>query len=390
MNWIQRFKRSTHSTSFIPEIDGLRFFAIITVIAYHLNTAVLKSKGYTFASWKNMIGVESMFDIGWWFIRLDVGVKVFFAISGFILATPFLKQYIFKSVKLNLSDYFVRRLTRLEPPFIISLVVFFLVHVLFLHASPVDLIPHFMAGLLYGHVFVYGEPNPINPVTWSLETEAQFYIVLPLLAYFIFRFRAKWTSIIIIVLLSVISIWCKSHFFYSKVHHLESSVIAYLTNFLSGGIFACLYLSYPNFFNKRKSWIYDGIGIISILLMFVYYKPQAYWINNIILNLSILGLFLSVFKGALSNWFYTRPWIYLLGGMCYSLYLLHYAFFYLVVKYSIHLPSSGHYWMDWLVQFLIVFPLFLFFASLFYLWIEKPCMNKDWPKKLSLYFKVKS
>ena len=40
-------KRKTNSVSFIPEIDGLRFFAIITVVLFHLNSALSKSLGYT-------------------------------------------------------------------------------------------------------------------------------------------------------------------------------------------------------------------------------------------------------------------------------------------------------------------------------------------------------
>ena len=31
---------------------------------------------------------ETYMELGWWMIRLDLGVKVFFAISGFILALP--------------------------------------------------------------------------------------------------------------------------------------------------------------------------------------------------------------------------------------------------------------------------------------------------------------
>ena len=37
--------RKTSSNSFIPEIDGLRFFAIITVVLFHLNTALSKEVG---------------------------------------------------------------------------------------------------------------------------------------------------------------------------------------------------------------------------------------------------------------------------------------------------------------------------------------------------------
>jgi peptidoglycan/LPS O-acetylase OafA/YrhL len=111
---LKKLQRNTTSTQFIPEIDGLRFFAIFTVLIFHLNTALLKQLQIDF---KEVLSMDSFLNIGWWIIRLDVGVKVFFAISGFILAIPFLKQYLNVGKKVNLKDYFIRRLTRLEPPF---------------------------------------------------------------------------------------------------------------------------------------------------------------------------------------------------------------------------------------------------------------------------------
>ena len=85
-------QRSTQSTSFIPEIDGLRFFAIITVVFFHLNTAYSRQIGMDDLAVGVMGGKENMWAPAWWIIRLDMGVKVFFAISGFVLALPFLKQ----------------------------------------------------------------------------------------------------------------------------------------------------------------------------------------------------------------------------------------------------------------------------------------------------------
>jgi len=389
LNLINKFRRTTHSTSFIPEIDGLRFFAIITVIFYHLNTAYLRNIGLDLTQWKETVDMSPYTGIGWWFVRFDVGVKVFFAISGFILAMPFLKQYLNDGKKVQLGDYFVRRLTRLEPPFIISLIVFYIVQVFFLHEDFGALFPHFLAGLTYTHVFIYGEPNPINPVTWSLETEAQFYIILPFLMTLLFAIKHRLFRLVFIVLLIILSIYAKSYFFYEKVPHLESSILAYLTNFVSGAFFAWIFLSFQSFFKKDKHLLFDLVGLVAILMMFTWYKPQAYWLNNILLNLSIIGLFLSVFKGQLFNWFFTRPWVYLLGGMCYSLYLLHFAFFFLVLKYSSKIPSLGNYWIDLMLQFVVVIPLFLVVAGLFFLWIEKPCMNKDWMSNLLTTIKIK-
>jgi peptidoglycan/LPS O-acetylase OafA/YrhL len=138
-------KRKTHSTSFIPEIDGLRFFAIITVVLFHLNTALSRNVGLgSDLGISALGGKETFINLGWWVVRLDLGVKVFFAISGFVLALPFVRRALLNEGKeISIKDYFVRRLTRLEPPFVVSLVLFFMVHLFVLHEKSAELWPHF-------------------------------------------------------------------------------------------------------------------------------------------------------------------------------------------------------------------------------------------------------
>jgi len=46
-------------------------------------------------------------------------------ISGFILAAPFVGHYLHDKKRVNLGSYFIRRLTRLEPPYVIVMVMFF-------------------------------------------------------------------------------------------------------------------------------------------------------------------------------------------------------------------------------------------------------------------------
>jgi len=69
-------------------------------------------------------------------------------------------------------------------------------------------------------------------------------------------------------------------------------------------------------------------------------------IIGIILYLSIYGLFVSALKGSVSNWFYTRAFIFLIGGMCYSIYLLHFVLFFLLVKTVLFFNVYAHrkYW----------------------------------------------
>ncbi len=376
----KKLQRNTASTQFIPEIDGMRFFAIFTVLIFHLNTAFSKEMEVDYIK---VLSTDSFSNVGWWIIRLDVGVKVFFAISGFILAIPFLKQYLNLGKKVVLKDYFIKRVTRLEPPFILSLMAFFFVHVLFLHANFYDLIKSFFAGLFYVHFFIFGYPNPINPVTWSLETEAQFYIFVPFFLYCLFYFKNKWTRIFLTILVFLLAVFLKNWIMNSDLSNIKASLPVYMINFMVGIVVAYLYLTRIYFF-KINNFLWDLICVFAIFGMFYFYKPQSDKLNILILNLSIFLFFISVFKGKITNWFYTRPIIYTIGGMCYSIYLLHYAFFHLSIKITSKICFFSNYKLNLLVQILVTIPFVLAISALFFILIEKPCMNKDWYKTIKL------
>ena len=389
MNLIKLFQRSTNSKNFIPEIDGLRFFSIITVMLFHLNTAFLREIGIGLDGWSKLVGIEKLYQYGWWLIRMDLGVKVFFAISGFILGMPFLRHYFFGGKKIELKDYFFRRLTRLEPPFVLTLIGFYAVHVLVLHESASEFFPNFLAGLVYSHVFIFGAPNPINPVTWSLETEAQFYLVLPLLFILVSKIPYRFFFWALLMSLLIGSALFRSYTLDYGLNHLSSSVFAYFINFGVGIVFAYFYQARPDFFKKHKMLAFDILSGAAILGLFYFYKPQTVVLNNLLFNVSVLLFFLGTFRGKLSNWFFTRPWVYLLGGMCYTIYLIHYAFFYLIVKFTSDVGFGDTYWVNYVIQILIVFPIILLASAFFYLLVEKPCMDKMWPVQLKSYLQTK-
>ena len=75
------------------------------------------------------------------------GVAIFFMISGFILSLPFATLHFDKTTDkkpLNLKRYYLRRLVRLEPPYLIALIIFFIGNVWVLHKFEFgELLPHF-------------------------------------------------------------------------------------------------------------------------------------------------------------------------------------------------------------------------------------------------------
>ncbi|MBU3676538.1 MAG: acyltransferase, partial [Chitinophagaceae bacterium] len=245
---------------------------------------------------------------------------------------------------------------------------------------------HFLAGIVYAHFPIYGHSNPLNPVTWSLETEAQFYITLPLLLALVFKFKHKILQGVAFAILLIGMLWFKDLIFTHTWYALSNSIFYYFTFFAIGTVYAAAQLSNPTFFfNGKKTIVFDWIGVASILMLFQFYKPQHHLSNTLMFNVGVFGLFLSVFRGKSFNWFFTRPLIYLIGGMCYTIYLWHYALFAFIVRYTSQWSLHKGYWMDLLLQGIIVFPLALGICGVLYLLIEKPCMNKDWPLQLMVY-----
>ena len=84
--------RVTSGQRLIPEIDGLRFFAIATVVAYHANILACRTvnPGIEDSSLKEAMSASVFTEV---LARGNIGVPIFFAISGFILALPFARHY---------------------------------------------------------------------------------------------------------------------------------------------------------------------------------------------------------------------------------------------------------------------------------------------------------
>jgi peptidoglycan/LPS O-acetylase OafA/YrhL len=374
---IQLFRRTTTSKGFIPEIDGLRFIAIATVVVFHFHFLLIKELG---DSLPIPTASDHLTDAGWWLSRLDLGVKVFFGISGFILSVPFWKAYRWGGKPVDLKSYFIRRLTRLEPPFLVAITGFLLVHWLILNENLSSLFPHFLATILYVHTLIYNEYSTILPVTWSLETEVQFYLIIPFLAYLALN-GSRMRSISVGILLFLGSIAFRGYLLRVGVYGMMASLPAFLSHFLVGIAFAYVYLSKEEWL-REKHFLWDGFALLSMICLFWFYKPQSDFFGQIAFNVSLFFVFVSGFKSMVFSYFLTRPWVYLVGGMCYTLYLVHLPLFGLMMRFSDRMIVGGSYGLTFLLQFSVGVGLLLLIGGFFFLFVEKPCMEKDWPQRL--------
>lgn len=138
-----QFRRITTQKRFIPQIDGLRFVAIASVVLFHIYAAL-------------EIGaipppIPFNTDLA------KRGVELFYGISGFILGVPFATRYLLNAPKVSLKQYFLRRLTRLEPPYFLSLIVWAAMQRAVAHRSLSNMAPHLAASSVYLHNLILGD-----------------------------------------------------------------------------------------------------------------------------------------------------------------------------------------------------------------------------------------
>lgn len=374
---LKSFRRITSSNNFIPEIDGLRFIAIITVVFLHTNTNFKRVYADSIPSEYLNSWIDTLFKTS------GIGVDIFFTISGFILGLPFAKYYLLGERKVNIKNYFIRRLTRLEPPYLISLFILFVTYTWFFGESWIELFDNLIASIFYSHFLIYGEWNSINPVTWSLETEVQFYILAPFISFLVFVKNTKLRRFLIpaaIVLLDVTVPYIKS----SLVdYNLQKSIVVYLHSFLVGFAFVDLFLFGLD--KIKKSYWLDILGCISFVVIYSFH-PDVVKYERLFFDMAVFTLFISVFKGKLFNYIFTREFIVVVGGMCYTIYLLHYPVLFVVMKFFSKLNITG-FVPNIIANFTVAIIALLAVSAVFFKLVEQPCMDKNWPTKFRDYFK---
>lgn len=306
------------------------------------------------------------------------GVQFFFIISGFILALPFASHHIHQTPKIDLSAYYVRRLTRLEPPYLLSLILLCALAVLLKGRELSTLLPHLAAGLVYLHTVVYGTANPVNAVAWSLEIEVQFYLIVPLLTK-LFAIRGQLRRRSAIVFLGLAAIVLQRLFIHEGDGRLLLSIFSFLQFFLIGFLLADFYLcEWRNDPNHHWGWdVFAVIGCLSLPFIWSHGVSLTF-----VFPVVAFLLYYAVFRGVLAYRILGNRWLVTIGGMCYTIYLLHYPFINFAFGHSKSLVFSSKFELNLLAQFLIIMPFLMAICAIFFLLVEKPCMRKDWPRRL--------
>ena len=294
------------SSTRIPSLDGLRTISIALVIVGHF---------------LHVLGVGEFSNLG------NLGVRVFFVISGFLI-TGILVKEVEKTSTIDLLKFYFRRSMRIFPPYYFYLFVI-------------------LIGGLAGSIFIRTESillasfystNYINPSnwlvshTWSLAVEEQFYLILPGLLFLLGIRRIKIVLILIIALGPIIRIidfqlsgsepiWVSNGFHANMDALAVGCLLAIFRRPLHRSV------PYRHFFSTRIILV---LPILIVLINLLHEHPHIFLGFAIpAMNLMIafcLDWVVTNHKTAVGRLLNSPPMV-MLGGMSYSIYLWQQPFF---------------------------------------------------------------
>jgi peptidoglycan/LPS O-acetylase OafA/YrhL len=387
---LDSFRRITRNGAFIPEVDGLRFIAILSVIFLHcyaeqLNRMATGATLDPIVSRNTPLPVDpgNLHGLFRFLGHGGYGVELFFAISGFILAWPFARQHLQSSQKVRLRSYFLRRVTRLEPPYILALII----RATLLLAAGIHqarfIVVHLIASLFYVHNIAFGVLSRIEPVSWTLEIEVQFYCLAPLLTL-IYKIPRAWIrrALLTCAIASATPLqraFLPGWYGPQNAGAFNLSILAAIQFFLVGLLVADLYVDGWN--RIPHTWRWDLLSIPLWFLMF-WLPPHAFrFLGPLILPI----LFVGAFKGIFVPRILRNPVISTIGGMCYSIYLTHRT---TILVLQLLLARFHLHFLIWLtISLILAAPASIAVGAVYFRLIERPCMDPRWPQRLIARFR---
>jgi peptidoglycan/LPS O-acetylase OafA/YrhL len=331
--------RVTSSGGLIPEVDGLRTVAIGAVLLHHVVALYLESSRRLGpvrlpADWRLVVHRSWLVDVGY---AGHFGVLLFFVVSGFILSIPFAGAALGGGRPVSLRSYFLRRLTRIEPPYVINMLACFAL-IWATNPGRVVFLPHLAASLAYLHGPVYGEGSWINGVAWSLEVEVQFYVLMPALAL-LFRVRESAARRALLISLIVASSLCSQLWI---VPHggprLARMLPNYIQYFLTGCLLADLRVAAGGRAWRRSArWDMVGLAALAATILVLVRVP---WLTAAVPAL-LLAVCAAALLGHAAGAILTRRWVVIVGGMCYTIYLYHLPVMRLLLPAALHGTSAS-------------------------------------------------
>ena len=235
---------------YYPILDSLRGISILWVIIHHIPVGYPK--------WLEFIRE-----------RGDLGVELFFAISGILVTKSLISTFKRDQSKTqSIKEYFIKRASRIFPPFYLTLAILFglsfFVGSLGAKLNSIsDIIFSFPTYTYnYAKYFTTGEIPGAFGIFWSLCFEEQFYILLLLIFISVPRKYLNKTLLVIIagsVAMRIFGAITPVENYYGKLQHYTH---LRLDAILLGSLAMFNYEKTSNFFSKYSFLTLASVGVL--------------------------------------------------------------------------------------------------------------------------------
>ena len=353
-----------------PEIDGLRAIAVFSVIFYHFKFSLLG---------------ESVLAGGF------IGVDIFYVISGYLITSLILKE-LETSQNFSFINFYERRARRILPALLVVMLVslpfawtYLLPDSFINYAQSVLFTLVFSSNFYFWHIGeIYGAESSIFlPLmhAWSLSVEEQFYLIFPIVLYFLFKFFRKYLLHIIII--GIIASLIIADFGSKNYPSFNFFVLPTRGwELLAGGILARLELSYGRSNYSILNKFLPFIGLLLIFYSFIYFDeemrhPSLYTLTPILGTMAIIWF--SSKEDLLTRILSTKIFVGF-GLISYSLYLWHYPIFSFAIRQFDF--SNGN-----TIKVLLVFITIILSVLTFFL-VERPFRNRKLIKLKNFIFSI--
>lgn len=287
----------------IEALTGLRGFAASLVVLSHLSEGTFPLLDHIFPG--------------------QVGVMVFFSLSGFLMSFLYIEKTISSMAVWN---YLVSRFSRIAPAYLLIILLSYVIYVYVDRSFPYEI----TADNIFRHLLFSGSVS----VFWSVPPEVQFYLLFPLiwLAAYQCRSRASVVGLVIVAMVSLITLSYRDvlpgTFVGSKLHFFLFGAIAGVVrrhikadaqNVQAMAIIHAVYLALI---------IAAVAGVLNVHL----FSKDEFYTKLIAAYFSALFVFVFSIRSPVASKLFENRVMTKLGDWSFSLYLLHLPVIYLVTQ----------------------------------------------------------
>ncbi len=346
--WLTDFLEIKRSDSEILSIQYLRGIAACMVMFFHFNLT----------NQAEFVGVQNtIHEIG---KRGYIGVEIFFCISGFVLLFALIKA---KYEVKDFGNFFLRRVVRIEPPYIIAVLLIVALNLLRNSTQTSNNVDLSITNILmhFGYINMF-TGKWLSPVFWTLGIEFTFYIFIGL--SFSMVVKNSLTRAIVFGLFFISTFFTDWHF------------LPFYSGYFVLGMVACLF--YLKMVSRPEFFLYTILSAIFILLSFDNVIVNGFSAiklhDDAVIKLLVSAIAVVLFFQKLKfNFFF-----YLLGLVSYSIYLLHTIIGTRFIIRALDLPYLS---LKYIVFYVLACIVSIVASILYYKYVELPSLR--WAKKLA-------